>query len=57
MAQVNIHFLEQEIAEINKWLDVQDNSHPLTQQKKQQRDHYVWKLCQIDEHNLQTIEI
>ncbi len=57
MAKVSSVWLENQVSEINEWLASHRDDHPLVPQKKQKRDHYVWKLSYMDENDLQTIEI
>jgi hypothetical protein len=57
MAKVTVTWLEHKVAELNDWLKNHHDLHHLTPQKKQKRDYYVWKLTEMDEYDLQTIEI
>lgn len=50
-------FLENQVKELNNWLNNHPKQHYLYFKKKQKRDHYVWKLHQMDEFGLQTIKI
>lgn len=57
MAKVTATWLENQVKEINEWLTHHHKLDPLYNAKKQKRDHYVWKLSEMDEYDLQTIEI
>lgn len=57
MGKVTETWLENKIKELNDWIDNHHDQHHLMAQKKQQRDQYAWKLSEMDEYDLKTIEI
>lgn len=49
--------LETRVKNLNDWLQNHPTTHYLYAQKKQNRDYYVRKLCEMDELQLKTIKI
>ena len=57
MAKLSVNTLEKRVAELNDWIQNHHELHHLRAQKIQERNYYVAKLTEMDEHDLLTIEI
>jgi hypothetical protein len=57
MAHVTVTMLERKVGVLNAWINNHHKLHHLTAQKLQERNYYVAKLTEMDEHDLKTIEI
>ena len=57
MAKVSLQTLQKKVADLNEWLQNHHELHHLRAQKIQERNYYVAKLTEMDEHDLLTIEI
>ena len=54
---VDANYLERKINSLNNWLQHHPETHHAYSQKRQNRDYYVGKLCDMDELNIATIKI
>ncbi len=55
--RVSQGYLEIKVKEISDWLLVNSSNHEQYKQKKQQRDYYVYKLCEMEELGVEIIKI